>query len=73
MQNMEEELDKGEDRLMTNRLSIVDEVTCPHRIRKPDSIDCCSIVNTPCLREEGLECDEWDEIRQEWEDEDDRR
>ena len=42
-----------------SRLSIVDEVTCPHRIRNP-YIDKCDI-------------DEWDEIREEWEQEDDRR
>ena len=51
---------------MANRLSIVDEVTCPHRIRIP-YIDKCDINDKPCLLEEGLECDEWDGIRVEWE------
>lgn len=56
---------------ITRTLDIMDGSACPHRIRMPNYIDKCDINDKPCLLEEGLECDEWNEVREEWEQEDD--
>jgi len=38
---------------------------CPHAKRCND-IDYCDINDKPCLLESGLQCEEWQEIQEEW-------
>jgi len=43
---------------------------CPHIITKragDESMDWCELVDKQCLLVGGYECEEWEEIKKEWE------
>ena len=45
---------------------------CPHIKRKycgDESVDLCEINDKFCLLESGLECETWNEVQKEWEQE----
>lgn len=44
---------------------LVPEGKCPYALRRGD-IDYCGINDKLCLLESGLQCEEWQEIQEEW-------
>jgi hypothetical protein len=45
---------------------------CPHIITQKvddESYDFCNLVDKPCLLISGCICDEWEEIKREWDEE----
>lgn len=45
---------------------LVPEGKCPYALRHGDFPDYCGINDKPCLLESGLQCEEWQEIQEEW-------